>query len=116
MYFFMSGRATTASSMPCLSSSASTSAEFNAFTSSWFQRVSTDGGVFDPLQGAGTVHVEESSCVGTPPCVAAGCEGYWRSMHVHAMRKLFFVIAVLAIVGVAPAFAQAANIGDDRSR
>ena len=48
-------------------------------------------------------------------------------MHVHAMRKLFFVIAVLAIVGVAPAFAQAANItitktgfvtrlGDDRSR
>jgi hypothetical protein len=31
-------------------------------------------------------------------------------MHVHAMRKLFFVIAVLAIVGVAPAFAQAANI------
>jgi Cupredoxin-like domain len=31
-------------------------------------------------------------------------------MHVHAMRKLFFVIAVLAIVGVAPAFAQAASI------
>lgn len=31
-------------------------------------------------------------------------------MHAHAMRKLFFVIAVLAIVGVAPAFAQAANI------
>ena len=31
-------------------------------------------------------------------------------MHVHAMRKLFFVIAVLAVVGVAPAFAQAANI------
>ena len=31
-------------------------------------------------------------------------------MHVHAMRKLFFVIAILAIAGVAPAFAQAANI------
>jgi len=31
-------------------------------------------------------------------------------MKVHAMRKLFFVIAVLAVVGIAPAFAQAANI------
>jgi hypothetical protein len=31
-------------------------------------------------------------------------------MKVHAMRKLFFVMAVLAVVGIAPAFAQAANI------
>src|ERR1051325_3980727 len=31
-------------------------------------------------------------------------------MNVHAMRKLFFVIAVLAVVGIAPALAQAANI------
>jgi len=31
-------------------------------------------------------------------------------MNVHAMRKLFFVIAVLAVVGIVPAFAQAANI------
>jgi Cupredoxin-like domain len=31
-------------------------------------------------------------------------------MNVHAMRKLFVVLAVLAVVGIAPAFAQAANI------
>jgi plastocyanin len=31
-------------------------------------------------------------------------------MHAYAMRKLFVVMAVLAVVGVAPAFAQAANI------
>ena len=31
-------------------------------------------------------------------------------MHFHAMRKLLVVLAVLAIVGVVPAFAQAANI------
>ena len=31
-------------------------------------------------------------------------------MNVHAMRTLFFVMAVLAVVGIAPAFAQAANI------
>jgi plastocyanin len=31
-------------------------------------------------------------------------------MNVHAMRKLFVVMAVLAVVGIAPAFAQAANI------
>ena len=31
-------------------------------------------------------------------------------MHFHAMRKLFVVLAVLGIVGVVPAFAQAANI------
>jgi plastocyanin len=31
-------------------------------------------------------------------------------MNVHAMRKLVFVIAVLAVVGIAPALAQAANI------
>src|ERR1051326_3666591 len=31
-------------------------------------------------------------------------------MNVHAMRKLFVVMAVLAIVGIVPAFAQAANI------
>src|SRR5580765_8779702 len=31
-------------------------------------------------------------------------------MNVHAMRKLFVVVAVLAVVGIVPAFAQAANI------
>ncbi len=31
-------------------------------------------------------------------------------MNVHAMRKLFGVFAVLAVVGIVPAFAQAANI------
>jgi len=31
-------------------------------------------------------------------------------MNVHAMRKLFVVLAVLAVVGIAPAFAHAANI------
>src|ERR1044072_2559766 len=31
-------------------------------------------------------------------------------MNVHAMRKLFVVMAVLAVVGIVPAFAQAANI------
>src|SRR5690242_483999 len=31
-------------------------------------------------------------------------------MNVHAMRKLLFVIAVLAVVGIVPALAQAANI------
>ena len=31
-------------------------------------------------------------------------------MHAHGLRKLLFVLAVLAVVGIAPAFAQAANI------
>jgi hypothetical protein len=31
-------------------------------------------------------------------------------MNVHAMRKLFVVLAVLVVVGIVPAFAQAANI------
>jgi plastocyanin len=31
-------------------------------------------------------------------------------MHAYAWRKLFFVFAVMAVVGIAPAFAQAANI------
>src|ERR1041384_7663042 len=31
-------------------------------------------------------------------------------MNVHAIRELFVVIAVLAVVGIVPAFAQAANI------
>src|ERR1041385_2043687 len=31
-------------------------------------------------------------------------------MNTHAMRKLFVVVAVLAVVGIAPAFARAANI------
>jgi hypothetical protein len=31
-------------------------------------------------------------------------------MHFHAMRKLFVVLAVLGIVGIVPAFAQAASI------
>src|ERR1044071_8468383 len=31
-------------------------------------------------------------------------------MNVHAMRKLVFVMAVLAVVGIAPALAHAANI------
>ena len=31
-------------------------------------------------------------------------------MHVHAMRKLFLLLAVMAVVGIVPALAQAANI------